>query len=266
MQAPPNPMPELTPLLRQLRLSGILDSLARRTREATEQRLSYPEFLTLLVQDEIARREQKKYDIRLRRSGLHRDRLLENFDFGRHPQLDRALVRELAGGQFIAEKVAVLIVGPCGTGKSHLAQAIGHCALRIGHEVAIYSQTRLFERLREEQAARPRQPLATLPLLILDDFGLKPLTPPEGDLLHELVSERYERAATIVTSNLDFREWGEAFPNRMLGVATLDRLRHQAYRIVLDGDSYRAARPFPEHAVQSIHQPQEELNRNTPFT
>ena len=267
MHTPPNPLPELTGLLRQLRLSGILDSLPARTREATEHRLSYPEFLALLVQDEIARREQKKYEARLRRSGLHCDRLLENFDFDRHPQLDQALIRELAGGQFLAENVAVLIVGPSGTGKSHLAQALGHCALRNGHEVAIHSQARLLQRLREERAnpGRTRRPLAALPLLIIDDFGLRPLVPPEDELLHELVAERYEQAATLVTSNLDFHEWGDAFPNRLLGVATLDRLRHQAYRIVLDGDSYRAARPFPDHALQSIQQPKEEPNHRKPF-
>ena len=106
--------------------------------------------------------------------------------------------------------------------------------------------------------------LVQTPLLILDDFDIKPLMAPEDEWLHELVAERYERAATLVTSNLDFSEWGEAFPNRLLGVATLDRLRHLAYRIVLDGDSYRAPRPFPDDALQSTHH-REEPNTKTPL-
>jgi DNA replication protein DnaC len=83
-------------------------------------------------------------------------------------------------------------------------------------------------------------------LLIIDDFGLKPLRAPQDEDLHDLIAERYEQAATIVTSNLDFPEWGEAFPNRLLGAATLDRLRHNAYRVTLEGDSYRAPKPLPE--------------------
>ena len=94
--------------------------------------------------------------------------------------------------------------------------------------------------------ARRFQPFARVPLLIIDDFGLKPLSPPHEEDFHDLIAERYERNATIVTSNLDFAEWGDAFSNRLLGAATLDRLRHAAYRIVLDGESYRSPRPLPE--------------------
>jgi DNA replication protein DnaC len=82
--------------------------------------------------------------------------------------------------------------------------------------------------------------------LIIDDFGLKPLRSPHDEDLHELIAERYERTSTLITSNLDFPEWGDAFPNRLLGAATLDRLRHGAYRVILDGESYRAPRPIPE--------------------
>jgi DNA replication protein DnaC len=86
---------------------------------------------------------------------------------------------------------------------------------------------------------------------VIDDFGLKPLQSPQDEYLHGLIDERYERSATIVTSNLDFSEWGDAFPNKLLGAATLDRLRHNAYRLVLDGDSYRAPRPLPEGTINS---------------
>ena len=246
-----NPMPELTPMLKQLRLSGILDSLEARNRQAIDGKLAYTDFLALLIQDEVARREQKKLQSRLRRASFRAQKTLEGFDFERLPSLNRALVHDLATGRYIEEKAPVLILGPCGTGKSHLAQALGHCAIRQGHEVLFTSQTALLSSLQAARATgsfeRRFQQLARVDLLIIDDFGLKPLRSPQDEDFHDLIAERYERTATLLTSNLDLSEWGDAFPgNRMLGAATLDRLRHGAYRVVLDGDSYRAPRPLPE--------------------
>lgn len=240
------PLPELTPILKQLRLSGLLESLDARNREAIENKLSYPEFLALMIQDEAARRDHKKYGTRLRRAGFRGDKTLEGFDFDFNPGVNRALVSELATGAFIREHVAVLICGPCGTGKSHLAQAIGHAAVRGGIDVMFSSQSELLRQLNAARATggfdRKMHVLSRVPLLIIDDFGLKPLKPGQDEDFHDLVAERYERAATIVTSNLDFGEWGEAFPNKLLGASTLDRLRHGAYRLVLDGKSYRVPR------------------------
>lgn len=245
-----NPIPELTPLLKQLRLSGMTETLAARNREAIEHQLSYPEFLALLVQDEVARREQKKYAIRLRRAGFRSNKTLESFDMSFNPHINPALLNELASCGFIEEKVAVLIAGPCGTGKSHLAQALGHCAVQQGYDVLCYTQTKLLSHLHAARATntyeRRFQALAKVPLLVIDDFGLKPLKSPHDEDLHDLIDERYERSATIITSNLDYSEWGDAFPNKLLGAATLDRLRHNAYRLILDGDSYRAPRPLRE--------------------
>ncbi len=240
------PMPELTPQLKQLRLSGILESLPGRTRQAIDQKLAYPEFLALLIQDEIARREHKKFARRVRRAGFRAEKTLENFDFSFNAALDQPLIQELATGRFLDEKVAVLIAGPCGTGKSHIAQALGHQAVRLGYDVAFTTQSKLLVQLQAARAThtyeRRFQMLAKVPLLIIDDFGLKPIQPPQDEDFHALISERYERAATIVTSNLAFEEWGAAFPNRLLGAATLDRLRHAAYLLVLEGESYRAPR------------------------
>lgn len=244
-------LPELTPHLKQLRLSGILDSLEARNRQAIDGKLAYTEFLALLVQDEVARREQKKLVTRLRRASFRAEKTIEAFDFDRLPTLNRALINDLSTGRYLHEKVAVLIVGPCGTGKSHLAQALGHCAARQGFDVLFTTQTQLLGSLNAARAVgtyeRKLQQLARVDLLIVDDFGLKPIRPPQDEDLHELIAERYERAATIFTSNLDFDEWDDAFPaNRMLGAATLDRLRHGAYRLVLDGASYRAPRPLEQ--------------------
>lgn len=241
-----NPIPELSPLLKQLRLSGMTDSLAQRNREAIEHQLSYPEFLALLVQDEVARRDQKKYNTRLRRAGFKSNKTLESFDLSVSAGLNRAQINELASCQFIQEKVAVLIAGPCGTGKSHLAQALGHCAVQQGIDVLFFTQAKLLANLNAARATNTYekrfQALAKVPLLIIDDFGLKPLKSPQDEDLHDLIDERYEQQATIITSNLDFSEWGDAFPNKLLGAATLDRLRHNAYRLVLEGESYRKLR------------------------
>ncbi len=244
-----NPMPELTPMLKQLRLSGILDSLEARNREAIGAKLAYPEFLALLIQDEVARREQKKFSLRIRRAGFRSQKTVEQFDFSFNPTINRAYIQELATARFIAEPANVLIAGPCGTGKSHLAQALGHCAVRQGYDVVFSSQTQLLGSLQAARAMgtyeRRLQALVRVPLLIIDDLGLKPLRPPQDEDLHDLIAERHERSATLVTSNLDFAEWDAAFPNRLLGAATLDRLRHNAYRLVLDGKSYRSPKPYP---------------------
>lgn len=245
-----NPMPELAPMLKQLRLSGILDSLEIRNRQALEGKLAHTEFLALLIQDEVARREHKKFSLRLRRASFRGEKTIENFDFAFNPSIDRASILDLCTCRFLDENVSILIAGPSGTGKSHVAQAIGHCAVRRGYDVLFSTQTKLLGQL---QAARATQTydrrlatLAKIDLIILDDFGLKPLRPPQDEDLHELIAERYERRPTILTSNLDFKEWGDAFPNRLLGAATLDRLRHGAYLVVLDGESYRSPKPLPE--------------------
>src|SRR5574338_704191 len=245
-----NPIPELAPQLKQLRLSGILDSLEARNRQALEAKLAYTEFLSLLIQDEVARREQKKFQMRLRRATFRTTKTLEQFDFERLPKLNRALVHELATGRYLAERAPVLIVGPCGTGKSHLSQALGHCAIRQGVDVVFTTCAQLTASLNAARATgsyeRKLATLARVPLLLIDDFGLKPLRPPADEDLHDLIAERYDTASTIVTSNLDFTEWDQAFPaNRLLASATLDRLRHNAYCLVLDGQSYRAPKLAP---------------------
>ena len=245
-----NPAPELAPQLKQLRLSGIFDSLQARNRQAIEAKLAYTDFLALLISDEVARREQKKFSTRLRRAQFRTTKTLDQFDFERLPQLNRALVHDLATGRYLHEKAPVLIVGPCGTGKSHLAQALGHCAVRQGVDVVFTTCASLTQSLNAARATggyeRKLALLARVPLLIIDDFGLKPLRAPADEDLHDVIAERYEQAATIVTSNLDFDEWDQAFAtNRLLASATLDRLRHNAYCLELDGPSYRDPKVGP---------------------
>ena len=250
-----NPMPELAPMLKRLRLSGLLHTLEERNSEAIKKKLAYTDFLALLVQDEVARRDQKKYDLRVRRAGFRSSKTIEAFDFDFNAKVPRELILDLATCRFVDEKVAVLVAGPCGTGKSHLAQALGHQAVRHGHDVLFLTQSQLLGSLQKARAIgsfeRKFQSLARVALLVIDDFGLKPLRSPQDEDLHDLIAERYERAATVVTSNLDFSEWGDAFPNRLLGASTLDRLRHNAYRVVLEGESYRQPKPLSGAATAS---------------
>lgn len=235
---------EITPTLKALRLSGILDSLPTRNREAIENKLSFTEFLATLLQDEVLRRQQRKFNERFKNAKINCNKTLEQFDFGFNAKINQQQIKDLATCQFIKEKVPVLIVGPCGTGKSHVAQAIAHCAIRNAIDVLFYTQTQLFKHLQAARATgeyeKKFQQLIKIPLLIIDDFGLKPLRTLQDEDLHDLIAERYEKATTIVTSNLAFEEWGDAFPNKLLGAATCDRLRHAAYKIVLEGNSYRS--------------------------
>lgn len=241
-----HPMPEINVLLRQLRLLHIIDNLQPRNRESIERKLSYPEFLGLVLQDEILGRENRKLKARIKRANISCDKTLESFDFAFNPKINRAQILELASCRFIDEKVPVLLVGPCGTGKSHIAQALAHCAIREGIDVLWIPQSKLFSELQAARAAgryeKKFSEFVKIPLLIIDDFGLRPMRSPQDEDFHDLVSERYERASTMITSNLDFSEWGNAFPNRMLAAATIDRLRHNAYKIILEGASFRGER------------------------
>lgn len=241
-----NPKPDLAPMLKQLRLSGILDSLESRNKQAIDAKMAYTDFLSLLISDEVARREQRKFDFRMRKAAFRSNKTLDQFDFDFNPKINASVIHDLMTCRFVNEKVAALIVGPCGTGKSHIAQAIGHIAVKQDYDVLFTTAAKLAHSLYAARANdaydRRFKILSQVDLLIIDDFGLKPLASPADEDFHDLIAERYERSATIVTSNLDFAEWGNAFPNKLLGAATLDRLKHGAYRLILDGESYRRPR------------------------
>jgi len=263
-----NPMPEIIPMLKQLRLSGILDSLESRNRQAIDNQLSYVDFLATIVTDEIARRTHKRLASALRRANFRNQKTLEEFDFTFNPNINRALITDLASCRFIEEKVPILIVGPCGTGKSHIAQALGHCAIRTGYDVLFTTVSKMLAQMNAGRAnngyERHFAKLAAVDLLIIDDFGLKPLQGSQDEDFHDVIAERYERKSTIVTSNLDIPEWAEAFPNRILGAATIDRLRHGAYKIVLDGKSYRSTQPPPKAQNGTIEKPEKTTEKTNP--
>jgi len=239
--------PEMAQQLRQLRLSGVLDSLETRIRQAIDERISHVEFLQLLLADEVARRESAKMALLLRRAQFASSKTIEQFDFNAVPGINRSLVSDLLTCRFMGEASPVLICGPTGTGKSHLAQAIGHEAVRQGKDVLFITHKRLIAQMHKGRITgtydRQIAQLAKVSLLIIDDFALHPMTSPHDEDFHELIAQRYEQRSVVVTSNLDFAEWDQAFPtNKLLGTATLDRLLDNAYRLTLDGKSYRKPR------------------------
>ena len=172
-----NPMPQLEPMLKQLRLSGILDSLEARNRQAIEGKLAYTDFLAALIQDEVARRDQRQFAQRLRRAQVRNDKTLERFDFNHSPTLNHAVIADLATCRFVTEHAPVLLAGPIGTGKSHLAQALGHCALRQGYDVLFTTHSKLLGQLYAARATngyeRKLHQLAKIDLILIDDFGLR---------------------------------------------------------------------------------------------
>ena len=194
--------------------------------------------MALLLQDEILGRENHKFKARIKRANIRGDKTLETFDFDFNSKINRAQIQELASCRFVNEKSPVLIVGPTGTGKSHIAQALSHCAIRQGIDVLWLSQTKLFGELQAARAAGRYEKFVSL-----QKYRCLSLTILGSDRSHKMktsMTDIQDMNVNHSDSNLDFNEWGEAFPNRLLAAATLDRLRHNAHRIILDGTSFRA--------------------------
>lgn len=235
---------QLTPHLKHLRLSGILETLDDRHRQAVEGKWSYIEFLERLLQDEVERRGQKQLNLRLRRATLTTTKTLESFDFGFNPTINRQQILALAAGDYIRDKRNVILCGPTGVGKSHLAQALGHEACRRGYDVLFVNAYKLLQHLhggRADDSLDRRLKLYLRPeLLILDDFGLKPLQSPAPSDLYDIINERYERGSLLLTSNRPPAEWPGLFGDPLLAAAGIDRLCHRAEIIIIRGDSFRA--------------------------
>jgi len=233
-------------VLRRLKLSGVLQTLDLRTRQAVDENLDQQEFLYRLLHDEIERRDGKKLQERLARANFEHDRTLEAFNWLFNPQIPKARIIDLATCHFVDRHENVLFIGPAGVGKSHLAQALGHRAVRRGHEVLFVTAPKLFADLRSGRGdgsyERRLTRLAEVDVLIVDDLGLMPLRGDEPADFYELIRLRYERKAILITSNRGASEWPGVFGDPLLASAAVDRLRHHAHIIEIDGPSYRDPR------------------------
>jgi DNA replication protein DnaC len=240
---------QLTPQLKHLRLSGILESLEVRHRQAIDNKWSHIEFLEHLLQDEVERRGQKQLHLRLRRATLNTTKTLETFDFAFNPTLNRQQLLALATGDYIREKRNVILCGPTGVGKSHLSQALGQEACRRGFDVLFINAYKMLQYLHGGRADgsldRRLKTFLRPDLLILDDFGLKPLQAPAPSDLYDVISERYEKGSLLLTSNRPPAEWPGLFGDPLLAAAGIDRLCHRAEIIIMRGQSFRAQNRQP---------------------
>ena len=227
-----SPADELVPVLKKLRLSGVLHSLELRIRQAVDDNLDHAEFLYRILLDEVERRDGKQLDLRLRRAAFESSKTLEDFDFAFNPDIPKAKVIDLATCGFVRRKEVVLLVGQAGVGKSHIAQAIGHRACLLGHSVLYTSAVQLMNTLRAARADaswdRKMLRYTTPELLIVDDIGLRTLRDHEPEDLYELIRQT--------------DEWHTMFADPLLASAAMDRLLHYATVIEIVGDSGRNPR------------------------
>ena len=244
---------ELQRALGQLRLGGMAAVLETRLQQAQSEAMPPIDLISCLISDELTRRSDRLLDRRRKQAGF-RDvhKTLDNFDFGFNPKMNRSLVFDLATGAFITRREDALLLGPGGTGKSHLAQAIGHAAIQQGHRV-LYRETHvLLEQLADAVVDGSRkqymESIASAPLLIIDDFGMRKLPHTAAEDLLEIVMRRYERASTVLTSNRPVEDWGKLLSDTAAVSSMLDRLLHHGHVLKCGPRSWRTKTALPTPA------------------
>ena len=235
---------ELERALRQLRLGGMAAVLETRLRQAQGEAMAPIDLISCLVSDELTRRADRLLERRRKQAGFRDpDKTLDNFDFTFNPKINRSLVFDLATGAFINKREDALFLGPGGTGKSHLAQAIGQAAIQQGYRV-LYRETHvLLDELADAIVDGTRkeymESVSTVPLLILDDFGMRKLPHTAAEDLLEIIMRRYERFSTLLTSNRTVEDWGKLLGDVAAVSAMLDRLLHHGHVLKCGPRSWR---------------------------
>lgn len=237
-------MIELDRALRTLRLSGMADALEARLLQAQSDKLAVSDFLSFLVTDELTRRQDRLITRRTKQAQFRdADKTLDNFDFDFNKKMDRQLVFELATSRFIGRREDALFLGPPGTGKSHLAQALGRAAIHQGYKVTYREAHTLLDQLADATLDDTRKEffaaMESVPLLIIDDLGMRKLPATAAEDLLELVMRRYERKSTIITSNRPVDEWGKLLGDTAAVAALLDRILHHAHMLKCGPRSWR---------------------------
>jgi DNA replication protein DnaC len=246
---------EIDKALRKLRLSGMATTLETRILEAQTERMAPLDFLSLLVTDELDRRQDRLIERRIKHARF-RDagRTLDGFDFDFNKKMDRRLVFELATGRFVSKAEDALFLGPPGSGKSHLVQAIGHTAILQGWAVAYREAHVLIEEMADATLEGTRKEylakMERVPLLIVDDLGMRKLPHTAAEDLLELVIRRYERTSTILTSNRPVDDWGKLLGDTAAVSALLDRMLHHAHVIKCGPRSWRTQKRQPALATK----------------
>ena len=233
-------------LLTELKLYGLKEALAFRLKELQEQQWSPSEFLNLCLEDERLFRENARLLRRLRQAGFPVMASLENLDFTVPRNLDKTQIRELSTAQFVTQSLNILIAGPTGVGKTHLASALGVAACRQGFATFFFPLNRLLEKLALTRAQGRYlsllRKLSGVPLLLIDDFGLRVLTPQQMQDIYDIIDGRVESQSTLITTQLPPENWSEVLPDPVLCEAITDRIVQKAVTLEMVGESYRKKR------------------------